>query len=71
MLMNCFVIALILSEKKLGDRDRFFENKCRVRVGIAVSFDVGRGGDCDGDGDRGGDEDGETDSGVNVRVGQL
>lgn len=69
MLMNCFLIALILSEKKLGDRDRFFENKCRVRVGIAVSFDVGRGGDCDGD--RGGDEDGETDSGVNVRVGQL
>lgn len=69
MLMNCFVIALILSEKKLGDRDRFFENKCRVRVGIAVSFDVGRGGDCDGD--RVGDEDGETDSGVNVRVGQL
>lgn len=67
MLMNCFVIALILSEKKLGDRDRFLENKCRVRVGIAVSVDVGRGGDCDGD--RGAD--GETDSGVNVRVGQL
>lgn len=34
-----------------------YEYKCRVRVGIAASVDVGRGGDCDEDGDvdRGGD----------------